>query len=401
LEAVPDLRPLPPEPYEEGLEFLPAAEDERSVLSSLEGGVGGKEGFGTGSSPDDHPYLQGLEELSDVEELSEAEELTLVETSVDEFSGTASDVRDEKQKFAELETVDESLGAEEKEEGVLSLEDRQSALSRLMASGAIKSWTLGEMQRLVEESKSAIVMEDGVFRIKEEVYGVGGSGGQHASTPHDSNRSGELRDIAQEVVAHASQPQDSEGTFSGIGDLFSDAEVFEVPPEVSKRSSSNEEALEGEQERTRPVKFADGIDYDDFLSFYPRSAVHTQQMRSLVEISRRVSAVSAALMAKSPSGFSLELTVGLNEKSRQKLHLESDNPLNKLFLKQRKAIAVEKNPSDLDIWQVFIDREDLRYMKRVLLIPAHFRSQEAYLLLAFASDQEIGLKDIFSKLLVR
>ena len=339
--------------------------------------------------------------MSDVEELSDVDEFTLVETSVDEFSGGQSGADGEAPEFGELETIDEPLGAEEKGEGFLSREDRQSELSRLIASGAIKSWTIEEMQRLVEEGRSAIVMEDGVFRIKEEVYGAGGHGGQHASSEHESARSGGLRDIAQEVVSHASQSQDSSGTFSGIGDLFDDAEVFEAPPEASSNSrSSHEETNAGEKERARSVKFANGIDYDDFLSFYPRSVVHTQQMRSLVEVSRRVSAVSACLLAGGPDGYSLELAVGLNEKSRQKLHLEAGDPLNELFLKERKAVAIEKNPSDLETWRAFIDQEDLRYMKRVLLVPAVFHSHEAYLLLAFASDREIVLKDIFSELLV-
>ena len=88
-------------------------------------------------------------------------------------------------------------------------------------------------------------------RIKEEVYGAGGHGGQHASSEHESARSGGLRDIAQEVVSHASQSQDSSGTFSGIGDLFDDAEVFEAPPEASSNSrSSHEETNAGEKERS-------------------------------------------------------------------------------------------------------------------------------------------------------
>jgi hypothetical protein len=146
---------------------------------------------------------------------------------------------------------------------------------------------------------------------------------------------------------------------------------------------------------------AQGIDYDDFLSIYPHSGSQTQQMRSLVEISRRVSAVSAGLLSKSPQAYGLELTVGLSESSRLKLRLPVDDPFVSRFLTARKTVAVEKNPSEIEMWRTLIDQEDLRYIKRILLIPAKFRSQEAYLFLAFASDQEIALKDVFSKLKVR
>ena len=415
LEALPDIRPLPLEPYEEGLEFLPAADERESAeqfpgrgiqLSSTEGD---EPGHGDG------PDLRRLEELSEVEELSDAEGLSeaedtadaeelsafdetqLEETSIEHFSGAQPESALE--DLGELEALDEAAGAQKVQE--LTREDRETELTKLLASGVVKSWTIGEMLRVVEESRSAIVMEDGVFRIKEEVYEAGAPGEEK---PRESTRGGGLREIAQEVVAHASQPASGpEDSFSGIGDLIGGAAVFDIPGGVPRsENESKEDALPGGQEKTSPIKLTrNGIDYDTFLSFYPRSVTQTAQMKSLVEVSRRVSAVSAALLVRKASGHSVELTVGFNEMSRQRLHFNLDDPYYEQFFTSRKAVVIDRNPSEIALWKALVDQEDLRYIKRILLLPATFHAQDSYLLLAFAADQDLILKAIFSRLLVR
>jgi hypothetical protein len=75
--------------------------------------------------------------------------------------------------------------------------------------------------------------------------------------------------------------------------------------------------------------------------------------------------------------------------------------MSRLLLSQRKALAVNRNPAELRMWRVLFDPEDVRYMKRILMLPATFRSQDAYLLLAFAADSDIVIRVILAGLLVR
>ena len=42
--------------------------------------------------------------------------------------------------------------------------------------------------------------------------------------------------------------------------------------------------------------------------------------------------------------------------------------------------------------------DDLRYMKRVLLLPSIFRGQDAYLLLSFAGETDITISAMLSRL---
>ncbi|MBE3065069.1 MAG: hypothetical protein IMZ69_08635 [Spirochaetes bacterium] len=302
------------------------------------------------------------------------------------------------EELEELEALEEVPGAEEEEgERAWTEKDQKEELERLLASGAIKSFTLEELQRVAEENKSAIVMEDGVFRIKEEMYLAG-----------DRAREGSLREIAEDVVQHpstASQAAASEedGGFSGIGDLIHDEETMDLSKVVSpEREGVSEESLSTESEKSNPILLKrNGLDYDSFLSSYPRSFSHTAQMKSLIEVSRRVSATGAGLFIRSLSGYAPDLTIGISEKTLLLLHFEGAEAFTTRLLASRGAVAVERNPAEIRTLRRKIDEDDLRYMKRLLLLPATFRGQEAYLLLCFSVEADVSPAAVFSKLGIR
>ena len=124
-------------------------------------------------------------------------------------------------------------------------------------------------------------------------------------------------------------------------------------------------------------------------------------MKSLVEVSRRVSAVSAGILIKKVQGFSPDLTVGLSDKSVQTLVFSATEPFAAEFLQTRKAVTINKNPADVRFLSSRIDLEDIRYMKRILFIPAVFRSQDAFLFFSFSGETDIAINVMLSKLIVR
>jgi hypothetical protein len=91
----------------------------------------------------------------------------------------------------------------------------------------------------------------------------------------------------------------------------------------------------------------------------------------------------------------------LSEKTVRTLSFAAGEPVYKSLLAARKAFAVNRNSADVAFLAGKVDPEDLRYMKRVLFIPAGFRGQEAYLLLSFAGETEIVIGQILAKLVVR
>jgi hypothetical protein len=367
LEAVVEITPLPPLPEEEGLEMLlPADEPEPEKRPAAAPGKGsaapGRSGTpGTGESDD----------------------------------------------FEELEMLEEATEAGEEE---LSDDDQRKEIERLIASGGIRTWTIEQLRKAADEARSAIVVEDGVFRIKEEMYSTGPRG------------SGKLKRIADEVIGHepaartagegrmpagesrvapSGEPSGESG-FSGIVDLMRDAEPLDLAKVVGADSEPAAAPTPAETGRSKVLQLKrNGLDYDEFLAAYPRSFSHTTQMKSLVEVSRRVAAISAALLLKKADGWSPDLAIGLGDRTLAGLQFRTGEPFGTLLLGKRLAVAIDRPPGELKMVRVRIDTEDLRYTKRLLLLPATFRGQEAYLLFAFAADSDIILENVLSSLQVQ
>jgi len=114
-----------------------------------------------------------------------------------------------------------------------------------------------------------------------------------------------------------------------------------------------------------------------------------------------VSGVNAGILLKRPQEYAPDLTVGLSEKSFQACRFPGEEPLVTEFLRSRMTVLINRNPSEIRFLASRFDSEDIKYMKRMILIPATFRSQEAYLFLSFSGETETTLGAILSKLLVK
>jgi hypothetical protein len=393
LQPMSDILPLPPEPVEEGLELLPVAEEGGQVRP--------REASMMISDDEDVPEELPPEELESAgEERGGAAGAGAQAAAADRASAEEQAAREENLEFEELESADEEelpVSTAEQMEA-----DQQSELAGLAASGAVATWTIEELRGMVDESGAAIVMENGVFRIKKEVYTT-------AEKAKEGRAEKDLREIAHEVMQHdapdAAPPpvaRDEQGS-GGIGDLLRDEDTLDLSKVISAdKLPASEEAFNAEREKAIPLRLKrNGIDYDEFLTSYPRSFTHTTQMKSLVEVSRRVSAVSAGIFIKKIQMYALDLTVGLSEKSIQGLHFGSTEPFYSTMLVARKAIAINKNPSEVRFLRGLFEQEDLKYMRRMLFIPAVFRGQEAYVCLSFSGETEISIGALLSKLLVQ
>jgi hypothetical protein len=250
-------------------------------------------------------------------------------------------------------------------------------------------------------------MEDGIFRIKEEVYTAG-------DNARESRSEGKLREIVLEVVRHEKPDEEDVvraagdtaapgPTFSGIGDLIRDEDTVDLSKVVSRQEEGTaEEILSLDREKTNPLQLKrNGLDYDEFLATYPRSFSHTTQMKSLVEVSRRVAAVSAGLLVKKIQGYAPDLTIGISDKTLKNFRFNNAEPFFKVFLSTRKGVVVEKIPVDVRLLKARIDSDDLRYMKRIMFLPAIFRGQEAYLFFSFPGETGIVMEAMLSKLVVQ
>ncbi len=289
----------------------------------------GGEGGGVNGAVDDERFEEELPALPE-RDMSAAPEAEAAVPSP--ASPTESDLE-------ELEGAEEEE-AQQADDGLAGRpeSDTSQHLAAMLSSGELKSWTMEEMLRLVEESRSAIVMEDGVFRIKEEVYTAPELPKERRGKPGRTGAG--LRELAEQVVRHGSLPskeataapaapaateEAADASVPGsIGDLLSDDDALDLSSMVLRDKEVLEGPLPMEQERTNPIRLKrNGLDYDTFLSSYPRSFTMTTQMKSLVELSRRVVGGKRRGAVKKVRGYAPDLTVGISEKT---VHLSRSTP---------------------------------------------------------------------------
>jgi len=124
-------------------------------------------------------------------------------------------------------------------------------------------------------------------------------------------------------------------------------------------------------------------------------------MKSLVEVSRRVSAVAAVLFLKRPEGYLPDITLGVTEETARKLRFAATEPFTQRLLTPRRTLALGQGVALTRCLGPKADPEDHRYMKRLIMVPATFRAQEGYLLLSFALESVSSIEKLLGKLLVQ
>jgi hypothetical protein len=91
----------------------------------------------------------------------------------------------------------------------------------------------------------------------------------------------------------------------------------------------------------------------------------------------------------------------MGERTIQGLKLSLNEPFCQAFLLPRKAVVLDRNPAELPFLKDRFDPEDLRYIKRLMFIPATFRGQEASLFLSFSGETDLAMDVMMSKLIIK
>ncbi len=280
LEPVAEIKPLPPEPFEEGLEMLPTVEEMDGSGGSSAKGVTMPGGAKRASDEDEPERTKRAAERAQRQSRKEPESSRPGESPT-EAEPVASPPkqapvqrgktgRGREYEVEELEVIDES----ESESPQMSEAEQREELDKLISSGLLKSWTLEELRTIVESNRSAVVMEDGVYRIKKELYAAAETEGQ----PTPGSRA--LREVADQAIRGpgdspppASPAAAAAGESGGIRDLIHEEDAFDLSKVISPEREGPAESRAGAKEQTIPLKLGRaGIDYDDFLSLYPRSS---------------------------------------------------------------------------------------------------------------------------------
>jgi hypothetical protein len=357
-EAPSGVEPLPPEP-EEDLELLTSADGE--PFGTMETDIGAEE---------------ELEEVA-LEELGELEDATEADAVVEEAE----------------EAPAEPIPAGEAE--VLA------QLRGLIRSGKMLIFEPAALAAAMEERQSSVVLENGVYRIREDLYRSAGPEKPEGTQPVD--RDGELQELALSVMAPGGEREGAKeepAGVSGIGDILGGVEGIDLLDEAEIEEIRTEARVpdRGERRAKRLGFTGSDVDLDGYLRQFADPEFEPTQFRALVEVSRRVQAVAAAVLVESGGAFRAQFSIGLAESGPGRFAFASAGAVGTEVLSGRRGAVVNEG---LDAIAAFSDKaspEDLRFMKRAALLPALFRGQAGFLFLAFAEERDWDLKALLEGL---
>ncbi|UCF97936.1 MAG: hypothetical protein JSV89_00005, partial [Spirochaetaceae bacterium] len=245
--------------------------------------------------------------------------------------------------------------------------------------------SLETIEAIIMEQRSSVVMEDGVYRIKEEVVS--------GATAKPQRRG--LMALAEASLA---EPTKATGLESGIGALLGDESILDLETEIGQIRERSAEIEYTALRKSKNVHFfEDGLDYDEYLKGYRGGKTETDRLRSLVELSGKLKAVNAAVFSKENGKYSLVLKVGLNDPGFE-VFFTPEEPLIEMFVKTRQTVFVGENVEKIKGLAKKLHPEDLKYMQAAVLFPAVFRGRESFLFLGLPVRWDLDIEDIITRL---
>jgi hypothetical protein len=264
--------------------------------------------------------------------------------------------------------------------------DEMALLDRLAAQGVLHAYSLEEFEAQIRELRTSVVMENGVYRVKEEV--------RQAKEPAAAVAAARGRGLMALAEASLSTGGEAE---SGIGALLDAGSGVDLSDELGPSSVRSEFPSYADLRRTKRILFADGLDYDQYLEQFRVGVSETGSLRSLVEISRKLKAVNAALLIKTGEAYVSRLRIGLLEKPARILFSAGETFYDR-FLSRRQAVLLNGRPQAIPSLAARFNPEDLKYMQMAVFLPAVYQSTEAMLFFGLPVKRPLELKDVIQAL---
>jgi hypothetical protein len=259
--------------------------------------------------------------------------------------------------------------------------DELAQLDRLVEQGIVRAYSLTEFEARIRELRTSVVMENGVYKVKEEVWRAGA-----VAAPKGRG-----------LMALAEAALSTGETESGIGVLLGSGPGVDLTEELGAPAARGGFLTFADLMRAKRIHFFNGLDYDQYLLQYRVGVSETGGLRSLVEISRKLKAVNAALLIKTGEAYVSRLRIGLLEKPARIL-FSAGEPFYDRFLCLRQAVLLNDRPKAIPSLAARFNPEDLKYMQMAIFLPAIYQKTEAVLFFGLPAKRPLELGDIIQAL---
>ncbi len=371
MEGVKEIVPLPPLPQEQ-LEELPTAEAEQPE--------GPAPPVQTAAAAARQPQAEAVEAGAGVE----VEELQVAEDETAPLESILSAGEDLVMETMPGQEQAKRLSPEEIEK--IQQADEKKQIEDLLASKTIRVYSLQAIEAIIMEQRSSVVMEDGVYRIKEEIVTAAEGKSRH-------------RGLLALAEASLSEPVKAAGGLeSGIGALLGDEAILDLETEIGQIRERSTEMDYAVLKKSKNIHFfEDGLDYDEYLKSFRGGRSETDRLRSLVELSGKLKAVNAAIFSKDKGKYDLVLKVGLNDPGFE-VYFTPEEPFIDVFVKPRQTVYIGENVEKIKGLSKKLHPEDLKYMQAALIFPAVFRGHESFILLGLPVKWDLDIEDVITRL---
>jgi len=217
----------------------------------------------------------------------------------------------------------------------------------------IQVLSLSEVHERVVRIQGSITVENGIYRVGDEVYRQPGEGPR-----------ADLRSLADTVLK--------------------DSSVRTRPRGV----------------RVKKLPFSgSGIEYDRYLEQFDKPERYRTQFMGLVEMSKQVDAVCAALFVREEGGtLSPFLTLGLTESSMTTFRFDEGESIWRSFFARKRTLVINDEIQKVSQLKNKLSEEDLKYIRRSIFMPAQFKKRDAVLFLGFAGEKPIQINRLLSRM---
>ncbi len=369
LELVEEIKTLPKEPYEE-LDELEDAEDEKKIEKeeiatlaivepTLEYKEEAQEAKYVETIKKEETEEEELEELKDAEELVDIEELEdESEAAENQSKDKATEIIDTLEPIEVLEEVEEisTLTPEpfEKLEMLDLVEetDKNGEYNEKEDYNKnLEHFSISELVEKVEEENTAIIMEDGIYRIKDEVF-----------LRRGSRKNKEIGLLSKAI----------------LGEWKSTMKVKDVVkiPVIEKKGLS--------------------LDYNFEKYKYKNSDL--EKTKFLVNMSRMINAICMVILKKEENEYITDISIGIDNESIEKLRFSDKDYIFKNYLNKKDFVIYDKEVIKNPVLSKKFSDNDTKYFKSIAIFPSIFNNEESFILFGFGEKTDIKLENIIKKL---
>ncbi|MBN1799113.1 MAG: hypothetical protein JW822_11080 [Spirochaetales bacterium] len=322
---------------------------------------------------------EAVEEIEEVEEVEEAEAVEEIET-VRKAVPAITPLEPEPYEELEELPVSASKTREEQEE-----DQKLIQFKELISKEKIKCYTLKETIELFEQSSANVIFDQGVYRIKEELYNTAEKKIKHRG----------LRALAETILDTEKKKQDNE--VIGIDHIIKIDESFsDFTTESDSKDTPVKTVFSSARKR---MPFIDlGLDLDGYIKQFDTFADEKVSVHAFGDLLKKLKSVCAAVLNVEGNAYKVTLSIGINEESKSSFEFALDSVFVGNYLDKRQVIYLDKPIADINMFDGRLVALDMKYIKYAVFLPARYQDKKAYLFIGFSERHKKELVEILQTL---